>query len=619
MSAIVHDSPIGADVLGGHGVRFRVWAPRRKTVEVVVENPDGSRRAALELGALDDGHFSGFFAGLEPGTLYRYYLDGEGPFPDPASRFQPRGPDGPCQVVDPGAFGWTDEAWRGLSPRGQVLYEIHVGTFTPEGTWAAAAERLPDLKDVGITAVELMPVADFPGRFGWGYDGVCLFAPCRLYGEPDDFRRFVDRAHALGLGVLLDVVYNHLGPEGNRLRDFAAEYFNDRHPTEWGAAINFDGPSSGPVREFFIENARAWIHEYHLDGLRFDATQSIHDASPEPIVAEIARVARRHAGRRRLLLLAENEPQDAKLVRSWGLDAVWNDDFHHAARVALTGRREAYFSDYEGTPQELVSALRRGYLFQGQYFPWQKQPRGSPALDLGGPSFVHYLENHDQVANALGRRLPDLGDPGVRRALTALLLLGPATPLLFQGQEWFSSTPFLYFADHPPELAQLVREGRSGFMSQFPSVRETLDRLPDPAKPLTFRRCVLDWAERGRNAAALDLHRDLLAIRREHAAFRGQRFDLLQGAILGEKAFVLRFGTATGDDRLLIVNVAAEDRAAPSAEPLLAPPAGRGWIPLWSSDDPRYGGRGALVPHQRAAAWRLPGAAAFVLAPVKVV
>src|SRR5690606_22250695 len=419
--------PVGAEVVargpgGASGVHFRVWAPVWRAVEVVIEWPD--RRAVPLEREGESGYFSALVPGLGAGATYRYRLGGGELFPDPASRFQPEGPFGPSQVIDPSTFAWTDGAWTGIEPHRHVLYELHLGTFTPEGTCAAAAERFPDLVELGVTTIELMPVADFPGPFGWGYDGVNLYAPSRLCGDPGDLRRLVDRAHELGLAVILDVVYTRLGPSGNFLYQCSPSYRADRPPGEWGDTLNFGGPDRGPMRELFACNAGYWISEFHLDGLRLDATQGIHDRSPEHILAEVARRAREAAAGRRVFLAAENEPQDARHlhpveVGGFGLDAMWNDDFHHSAVVAATGAVEGYYHGYRGAPQELVSAVKRGFLYQGQMYPWQQNPRGSPALDQPPGRFVIYLENHDQVANsAFGDRLHRLTSPGRHRALT---------------------------------------------------------------------------------------------------------------------------------------------------------------------------------------------------------
>jgi len=620
---IVRRLPVGAEVQPAGGVHFRVWAPRRARVEVVVEAGGGGTAAAHELRREEGGYFSGLVDDAGAGTLYRYRLDGGQAYPDPASRFQPEGPHGPSQVVDPGTFAWTDGAWRGARLPGQVIYEMHVGTFTPEGSWDAAAREVDELARLGVTALEIMPVADFPGRFGWGYDGVDLFAPTRLYGTPDAFRSFVDRAHAAGLAVILDVVYNHLGPDGCYLREFSADYFTRRYENEWGEPINFDGENAEPVRELFVANAGYWVEEFHVDGLRLDATQQVFDASPVNVLREVTGRVRRAGRGRDTLVIAENEPQHAPMVRpeeqgGWGMDALWNDDFHHSAMVALTGRNEAYYSDYRGTPQELVSAVRWGFLYQGQRSAWQKQGRGRPALGVPPAAFVNFLQNHDQVANsAFGARIHRLTSPGRYRAMTALALLAPGTPMLFQGQEFAASAPFLYFADHVPELAAQVRAGRAAFMRQCPSVAtpEIQSLLADPSDPETFARSKLDLAERERHAEVYALHRDLLRLRREDAAFRAQRPGAVDGAVLGAEAFVLRWFAEDGDDRLLVVNLGRSLRLAPGPEPLLAPPEGRRWSTLWSSEHPRYGGAGALPVESEEEGWRLPGHCAVALAP----
>ena len=351
--------PIGAEVRA-RGTHFRVWAPAPRAIQLVIDREGRPTEVALE--KEPDGYYSAFVPGVTAGARYQYQLDGER-VPDPASRFQPDGPDAPSQVVDPSRYQWAMPTSRGIELPGQIIYELHVGTFTPEGTWAAAAGELRALAETGVTMIEVMPVAEFPGRFGWGYDGVFPFAPTRLYGSPDDFRAFVDRAHRFGLAVILDVVYNHFGPDGCVFNRYAPAYFAAHYANEWGEGLNFDGPCSGPVREYFSSNAAYWIEEFRLDGLRLDATQRIHDLSGQPILSRIARRAREAAGDRRIILIAENESQHTRLVRppeegGYGLDALWNDDFHHSAIVALTGRREAYYTDHGGRPQEFVSAAR---------------------------------------------------------------------------------------------------------------------------------------------------------------------------------------------------------------------------------------------------------------------
>ncbi|VTR93475.1 malto-oligosyltrehalose trehalohydrolase : Malto-oligosyltrehalose trehalohydrolase OS=Desulfovibrio sp. FW1012B GN=DFW101_2128 PE=3 SV=1: CBM_48: Alpha-amylase: DUF3459 [Gemmata massiliana] len=613
-SDYVRRYPIGAEVTRG-GTHFRVWAPIRSRVEVVLEGGPN-----LELVAEGGGYFSGFAPGMGDGARYRFRLDGgQSLYPDPAARFQPHGPHGPSQVVDPARFGWDDVHWPGLKAEGQVLYEMHVGTYTPEGTFAAAAAHLPELAQLGITAIEVMPVADFPGRFGWGYDGTCLFSPTRLYGTPDDFRRFVNAAHANGIGVILDVVYNHFGPDGNYIREFAPSFLSTVHKTEWGEPFNFDGPDSGPVREFFIANAAYWIEEFHIDGLRLDATQAIFDDSPTHILTEIARRVREAARGRATFLMGENEPQDANLVRGCenggcGLDAIWNDDLHHSARVALSGKNEGYFMDYRGTPQEFVSAAKWGFLYQGQQYRWHNRRRGRPAFDIPRHRFVAFLENHDQVANSgRGFRVNQMTSPARFRAMTAYLLLIPATPLLFQGQEYASTKPFLFFADHHPELAAAVFNGRRDSMRRFRSQSgvEGMSLVPDPADMKTFERSKLDRAERDSRPEWLALHHDLLALRKIDPAFRTKVMD---GAILGPEAFVLRFFVPGDQDRLLVVNLGRDLHLDPAPEPLLAPPEAHShWYPIWSSEDPKYGGHGT-APLDTDDNWWVPGEAAVVLA-----
>ena len=608
--------PIGAEPTPT-GAHFRVWAPKRSKVEVVI----GDKLVALT--RAPGGYHSGS-ADAAPGALYRYRLDGAGDFPDPASRFQPEGPHGPSEIVDPAGFLWSDAAWRGIRLEGQVIYEIHIGTFTPEGTWDAARRQIPELAAAGITCLEIMPVADFPGRFGWGYDGVGLFAPVAIYGRPDDFRRFVDDAHRAGVAVILDVVYNHIGSDGNYLKQFSEDYFTDRYANEWGEAINYDGENCAPVREWVCSNAAYWAAEYHIDGLRLDATQAIHDSSQENIQTALTKAMRKAAGGRGIIVVAENESQETKLVRppeqgGYGLDALWNDDFHHSAAVALTGRNEAYYTDYFGKPQEFLSAVKYGYLFQGQRYKWQSKRRGTPALDLPPARFINYIENHDQLANSgRGERLNRVTSAGRLRAMTALLLLGPGTPMLFQGQEFGASSPFLFFADHNEHLRPIVGKGRLEFLAQFPSLAQPGMRAisPDPGDAATFERCKLDFSEREKHEPLYRLHKDLLRLRREDPVFRAQRPRGVDGAVLADEALVLRFFDDQSGDRLLVVNLGRDLTLDPAPEPLLAPPEGCLWGPIWSSEDPQYGGCGA-GPLETSDNWRVPGQAAVVLRPAE--
>lgn len=606
---------VGAEINPSGGVDFRVWAPRSRSVEVICE--DGP---TVVLDAEAEGYFSGLVESAGVGTRYRYRLDDGQTYPDPASRYQPEGPHGPSEVVDPDAYTWADTDWRGRSLKGQVIYELHIGTFTPEGTFAAAAEQLAELANCGITVLEIMPISEFAGEFGWGYDGVDLYAPYHQYGTPDDLRRFVDRAHAVGIAVILDVVYNHLGPDGCYHAAYSDTYFSARHNTDWGQAINFDGPGSGPVREFFASNAAYWIDEFHFDGLRLDATQNIYDDSENHILKEIERRVRLAARGRATILVNENEPQHTHLIRpvgegGYGLDGLWNDDFHHSAVVALTGRNEAYYTDHMGRPQEFVAAAKFGYLYQGQWYSWQKQRRGTPTTGLPPEAFVNFMENHDQLANSgAGRRMHTLTSPGKHRAMTALLLLGPGTPMLFQGQEFSASTPFLYFADHEPQLAKQVAQGRAEFLAQFPSMAtpEIQQRLVLPHLREMFHRCKLDFSEREKHAEAYALHQDLLRLRREDPVLSALKPGTVDGAVLSNDAFVLRFFGEAGNDRLLLVNFGVDLPLCPAPEPLLAPPANRCWRLRWSSEDPRYGGHGISVLSDDAP-WRLPGSAAVFL------
>jgi maltooligosyltrehalose trehalohydrolase len=610
---------LGAEVLPA-GVRFRVWAPRARRVDVVLESGEAPPSPLAPEG---DGYFSGVVAEARAGTRYRYRLDGAEAYPDPCSRFQPEGPHGPSLVVDPSAYRWRDADWPGVSIAGQVIYELHVGTFTREGTFDAAARELPELRRLGVTLVEIMPVAEFPGRWNWGYDGVDLYAPSHVYGDPEALKRFVDAAHAAGVGAILDVVYNHLGPDGNYLPEYSPDYFTDRYPNEWGDPINFDGPNAGPVREHFIRNAAYWVAEFHLDGLRLDATQSIHDASPTHVLAELSTRAREVAAPRTIVLVGENEPQQVLALApadkgGYGLDALWNDDFHHSARVALTGRREAYYTDYRGDPQELASCLKRGFLFQGQRCQWQGKPRGSVVTREPASAFIFYLQNHDQVANhLLGERIHGLTRPGQYRALATLMLLAPETPLLFMGQEFAASSPFLYFADHgEAALANSVRRGRAEFLAQFPSYGspEGQARVPDPCDPSTFERCKLDLGERVRHAATYRFHRDLLQLRREDPVFAAQSREDLDAAVLGPGALVVRFFGPGGDDRMLLVNAGPDLLYDPAPEPLLAPLEGGRWQLMWSSDHPDYGGPGVVDPGA-GGVWRLLAGTATVFRP----
>ncbi len=613
------------------GVYFRVWATNAGHVDLMLY--EGQREAGVfALAPEGDGYFAGQVAGIEAGARYMYRLDSGDPRPDPASRYQPDGVHTVSQVVDPAAFAWTDAGWRGIPLEEAIIYELHVGTATDVGTFDALIERLDDLRDLGVTTIELMPVADFPGERGWGYDGVCLFAPARAYGGPDALRRLVDAAHARGLAVLLDVVYNHLGPDGNYLRQFSLEYFTDRHSTPWGNALNFDGPGSLAVRDFFIGNACYWAHEYHIDGLRLDATHAMIDTSEKHLLAELTNAI--HASLladRHFLLIAENEGNDPNIVRRWemganlqpptpnsqplALDAVWADDFHHQLRVALTHECEGYYQDYSGSVADLAATIRQGWFYIGQQSAHSNHPRGAPADDLSMSSFVYCIQNHDQVGNrALGERINHEIGLDAYRAASALLLLGPATPLLFMGQEWAAGTPFQFFTDHNAELGRLVTEGRRAEFAGFTAFSG--ERVPDPQARATFERSKLRWDERleSPHAGILQLYRDLIDLRRRHPALRKRSRDSFSVIALGESALALRrHGPTPQDTLLLIVNLRDTLRLELTAHAETSAPTGLRWDLLLDSEDERYGGLGATRLIEQAGLVEMDGPGAVVL------
>ncbi|HEY4439701.1 MAG TPA: malto-oligosyltrehalose trehalohydrolase, partial [Candidatus Elarobacter sp.] len=488
-----HRMPFGAELESG-GVRFRIWAPLRDGGTVVVDG------AEHRLERRDGGWFERFVPGARAGVRYVFAFDGvEVRIPDPAARFAPDGVHAPSEVIDPAAYRWQAASWRGRPRHELVFYELHVGTFTAAGTYRAAIERLDDLVALGITAVELMPLAQPPGTRNWGYDGALLFAPQHAYGRPDDLKAFVDAAHLRGLAVFLDVVYNHFGPEGNYLGLYAP-FFTERHHTPWGAAVNVDGDGSETVRRFFTENARYWLHEYRFDGLRLDAVHEIRDDSPEPFLAQLAEGA--HAvvePGRRVALVVENDANDAALLRRY--DAQWNDDVHHALHVLLTGEHDGYYGDYAGEPiRHLGRALAEGFSYQGEPSAHRGgAPRGTASSGLDADRFVDFLQNHDQIGNrAFGERITALAPERAVRAATAVLLLAPALPLLFMGEEWGASTPFLFFSDFGGELGAAVTEGRRREFAAWPAFADpaTRERIPDPQDPATMRASVLRWDER---------------------------------------------------------------------------------------------------------------------------
>jgi maltooligosyltrehalose trehalohydrolase len=560
------------------------------------------------------------------GARYRYRLDGGDACPDPASRFQPDGVHGSSEVVDPAAFAWTDQNWPGLTMNGLVIYELHVGTYTPEGTFLALIGELPELKRLGVTAIELMPVAEFPGDRNWGYDGVDLFAPSRAYGRPDDLRRLVDAAHGAGLGVILDVVYNHFGPDGNYLRQFSDDYFTDRHRTPWGEAINYDGPNSGQVRDFVVANASHWIREYHLDGLRLDATDTILDDSPTHILAELSdRV--RAATDRNVVLIAEEARNDVRVVRpradgGYGIDAVWADDFHHELRVYLTGARENYYADYSGSMEEIAKAIEGGFTYQGQPSPTTGKPRGTKVTDEPASAFVFCLQNHDQVGNRpFGERLLHDIDAGRYAVASALLLFAPETPLLFMGQEFAASTPFLYFTDHHEELGRLVTEGRRGEFSGFRAFADEDMRasIPDPQAESTFLSSKLKRGERRTNAGISALYRELLRLRREDPVLSAADRTRVRSAALGAQALAVHLWQ--GDEhRVLIANFGAATSLSVEATPILRDLGDRRLRLVLSTANRRFAGSGGRVSVRgwaRSARVQVPARSAAIFAPAE--
>ncbi len=628
MREVGAERPVGARVEPG-GVEFRVWAPGRGRVDVVVYGADGTRDHPLaEEG---EGWWRGRVEGGGAGTRYRYRLDGGDAYPDPASRSQPEGVHGPSEVVDPDAFRWTDGAWRGIPLEEMVLYEAHVGTATPEGTFDALAGRLDHLRDLGITALELMPVAEFPGARNWGYDGVDLFAPESAYGGPDGLRRLMDAAHARGLAVVLDVVYNHFGPEGNYLPLFSGgRVFTDRHHTPWGAAVNYDGEGSAAVRELVIGNAVHWVREYHLDGLRLDATHAILDDSPTHLLAELAERTRAAAGPdRHFVLIAEDERNERRLVLprgegGLGLDAVWADDLHHQLRACVAGDREGYFAAFTGSAEDIAATLRKGWFYEGQPARSRGAPRGTPADGLPLPAFVHCIQNHDQVGNrAMGDRLCHGVPLPAYRAASALLLLTPGTPLLWMGQEWAATSPFLYFTDHPEELGRKVTEGRREEFRHFSAFVDPARRarIPDPQDPETFRRSRLDWEERERppHAGVLALYRELLALRRGEPALRARGRDTVAAVAVGETAVALRRSDGRGSALLLVAGLGpGRLRVDTATREETRPPEGARWDLVLSTEEGRFGGErvGELATVSAGGVLELEGPGAVLLRAV---
>jgi maltooligosyltrehalose trehalohydrolase len=582
----VNPRELGAIPVEG-GTRFTVWAPDAERVDVVV---DGD---AHELLVHDGGYHTSIVPAVGPGARYRYRLDDGDELADPVSRSQPEGVDGPSQVVDPGAFPWRDERWFGLPLSRYVIYELHVGTFTPEGTFDAAVGRLDDLRELGVTAIEIMPVAEFPGGRNWGYDGVFPWAPQSTYGGPDGLRRLVDEAHARGLAVVLDAVYNHLGPQGNVLGSFGP-YFTDAYRTPWGQAMNVDQAGSDDVRRYLIGNALHWFEEYHVDALRLDAVHAIVDTSATPFLAELADAVAAQAERRnrRQYLIAESDLNDPRVIAprregGWGLDGQWADDVHHAIHTRLTGERDGYYADF-GRPGELARVLRDGYLYTGQHSTVRQRRHGAPPLLAEGRQFVAYAQNHDQVGNRPdASRLGALVDHETAKLAASLVLLSPFVPLLFMGEEYGEPAPFHYFTSHTdPELADAVREGRRAEFASFGALGEYLD----PQAQETFDASRLDWSLRteGDHAALLALHRALLGLRRDEPALAALDRHALE-AVEDEQTGLLEI-RRTHPGAPTIRCLFALDERPVTLDP---PPPGE---LLLDTADARFGGPGSRWP-----------------------
>ena len=555
--------PHGAQWAAHIGTRFRLWAPAHPRIDLAIEG-----REPLPMEDIGEGWHELIVRDAAPGTLYRFRLPDGMLVPDPASRFQPQDVHGPSEVIDPTAYRWHDEAWTGQPWHETVLYELHVGTFTEAGTFRAAIDRLDHLAALGVTAVEVMPVGDFPGRRNWGYDGVLPYAPDASYGRPEDFKAFVEAAHLRGISVILDVVYNHFGPDGNYLSLYAPGFFTERHHTPWGAAVNYDGAHSLPVRDFAIHNALYWIEEFHLDGLRLDAVHAIIDETQPHLLHELAVRARHATLNRPLHLILENEENAAsRLLRSDGgraerYTAQWNDDVHHVLHVAASGEGDSYYADYVDDSDKLGRALAQGFAFQGEMMPFRGSPRGEPSGELPPTAFVCFVQNHDQIGNrAFGDRLNAFAPAPAVAAVSAVHLLLPQVPMLFMGEEWQATSPFPFFCDFSGELADAVRDGRREEFRHFPAFRDEAarDRIPDPTAESTFRSAKLDWAVLAgpEGEASLARTRQLLALRRGRVAPLVADMGPFAGrhVVLGRQAVTVTWKTAGGATLRLDANL----------------------------------------------------------------
>jgi malto-oligosyltrehalose trehalohydrolase len=514
------------------GVEFRLWAPLKDRVLLSVEG-----REPQPMERSSNGWHRCHVSGVGPGSLYRFTLPDGSEVPDPGSRHQPQDVHGPSEVIDLARYEWKTGAWSGRPWEEMVIYELHVGSFTPEGTFRSAIEKLDHLANLGVTAIQIMPVSDFPGRYNWGYDGVLPYAPDSSYGRPEDLLALVDAAHDRGVGVFLDVVYNHFGPDGNYLPIYAP-LFTENHKTPWGNGINYDGEGSRTVREFIIQNAVYWIKEFRLDGLRLDAVHAIKDDSDEHLLHELSQRVRDVAGARHVHLIVENEDNDSDLLRrdenghAVRFTAQWNDDVHHVLHIAATGETFGYYQDYAGDTGKVGKALAEGFVFQGEHMPYRGGSRGKPTADLPPTAFISFIQNHDQIGNrALGDRMITYRPLEPLKAITGVYLLTPQIPMLFMGEEWGAREPFPYFCDFDEDLNEKVRKGRREELSRLPGF--DADDLLDPTAMSTFEAAKLDWSKlAGPNASEmLAFYKSLLALRHERIV------PLLNGVAEGSGSF----------------------------------------------------------------------------------
>ncbi len=567
----------------GQGVCFRLWAPSARTVELVLKTTSQAPEQILPMPAQTAGWYQLIAPNAKAGSHYKFRIDGDLAVPDPASRFQPEDAHGWSEVVDLGQASAKETAWTGRPWEEVVLYELHVGTFTPEGTFQALQQKLDYLKDLGITAIELMPLADFPGQRNWGYDGVLQFAPDSAYGTPADLKNLIQAAHDKGLMVFLDVVYNHFGPDGNYLHVYAKSFFTEHYHTPWGAALNFEGQPE--VRQFFMQNALYWLKDYGFDGLRFDAVHAIYDGATPHFLEELATTVRQHIEPdRHVHLVLENDDNSARWIGGdpkTTYNAQWNDDFHHAAHVIATGETGGYYEDYaEAKTQQSAVAhfarcLSEGFAYQGQASPFRDNaPRGETSAHLPTTAFVNFLQNHDQIGNrAFGDRLHASADPEALKALLACLLLGPGIPLIYMGQEWETKTPFQFFCDFGGELAELVTQGRRSEFAKFPEFANPNNqaRIPDPSASSTFERSKLNWQELAEPAHAewLAFYRELLALRAREIVPRLALIENGHGKAHNYEVFEtsgiqVRWRLSGGQSLLLTANLGGQPLTAPA-------------------------------------------------------